>query len=461
MSSFLVAKNDNIPELPSIYDSDISIDKFKDAPHQKTQTPVYGTTWVAWLQVISIMLINCACALMWMTGASSPTSMSAWLQVDFTLLNWLSNVAAIVNTVFSLITLWSYERFSLKKNIMFASITNLIGCWIRCLAIIVPKHNRYIVMIIGQVIASIGGPFIYNIAAKFASLWFAPKHRGLANTLTTLSLGMILSPLMMPKLSNTPEDVPQTLLIVAIISTGVAIPSFFLPSLPRIPCSPSANQGRLQVWIGIKTLFVNTSFWICAFLCAINAGMAFSMSTFIMEAIIPFGYTDHESGYCAASITLAGFLGGLFSGYWAGKTGQHLLLIKVFTPLMAFTYIMFIFEIIPNAFSIILMVCILSGFFSYALFPLHVEFACEISYPVPESISSSLLWAISSLSMLIFCVIIDSFRAGPEANPPNNMKTSMIIVAVIVCVGSLPTVLLKGDLKRLAFDIEGQQDEKK
>lgn len=59
--------------------------------------------------------------------------------------------------------------------------------------------------------------------------------------------------------------------------------------------------------------------------------------------------------------------------------------------------------------------------------------------------------------MLIFCVIIDSLRAGPEADPPNNMKLSMIVVAIIICVGSLPSVWLKGDLKRLAFDLEEQQ----
>jgi MFS-type transporter involved in bile tolerance (Atg22 family) len=56
--------------------------------------------------------------------------------------------------------------------------------------------------------------------------------------------------------------------------------------------------------------------------------------------------------------------------------------------------------------------------------------------------------------MLIFSVIIDSLRAGPEADPPNNMKLSMIVVAVIVAVGSIPVIWLKGDLKRLAVDME-------
>ncbi|KAI9475453.1 MAG: major facilitator superfamily domain-containing protein [Benjaminiella poitrasii] len=436
---------------PSIEDDDSRIKTY----HQEK---VYGTTRLAWIQIISVMLINCACALMWMTPVASPVAMSSWLQVDYTQLNWLSNVAAIFNTLFSLVTLWSYQRFSLKKNILFAGVTNLLGCWIRCLAIIVPEHNRYLVMMVGQVIASIGGPFIYNIAAKLVSVWFEPEHRGLSNTLTTLSIGMAISPIIMPELAHTTDQVPRTLIAIAIIATGSVLPSLLLPSKPKTPCSPSANQDRLEIWTGLKKLLCTTpTFWLCAFLCAVNAGMAFSVSVLIMEAIAPFGYSERQSGYCAASLTIAGFVGGVYSGYWAGKTGQHVMLIKIFTPLMALTYIMFIFEMIPNAFEVILFVCVLNGFFSYAIFPLYIEFACEVSYPVPESISSSLMWAFSSAFMLIFCVVIDAFRASPEANPPNNMKTSMIIVAVVVCLGSLPTIWLKGDLKRLAVDIEGQQ----
>jgi hypothetical protein len=45
---------------------------------------------------------------------------------------------------------------------MFAGVLNLIGCWIRCLAIVVPEQHRFTTMMIGQIIASIGGPFIYK-----------------------------------------------------------------------------------------------------------------------------------------------------------------------------------------------------------------------------------------------------------------------------------------------------------
>ncbi|CEP11544.1 hypothetical protein [Parasitella parasitica] len=454
ISSSLPITTDSISSSASSFSATVD----KGANKADSETIVYGTTWVAWLQVLSVMLVNSACSIMWLSASSSPIAISEWLKVDFTALNWLSNVSAIINTLFSLLTGWSYQRFGIKANIIFAGVCNLLGCWIRCIAIIVPEKSRYTAMMTGQFIASIGGPFIYNIAAKLASVWFAPEHRGLANTLSTLSIGMAIAPIIVPLLSPTITNVPKTLIIIAIIATVSAIPSVFLPASPKIASSPSSGQERMSVRQGVLCLIRNRSFWWIAILCAVNAGMVFSVATLIIEAISPYGYTDQQSGYCAAAVVIAGFAGGICSGYWVGKTGQHVMLIKLLTPLMAFTYIMFIFEMIPNAFNVILIACIWNGFFAYALFPLHLELACEISYPVPESVSSALLWAILTAAMLIFCVIIDALRAGPEADPPNNMRLSMIVVAIIVCVGSLPAIWLKGDLRRLAFDIEEQKN---
>lgn len=70
-----------------------------------------------------------------------------------------------------------------------------------------------------------------------------------------------------------------------------------------------------------------------------------------------------------------------------------------------------------------------------------------------------MIWSLATAAMLIFSVIIDCLRAGPEADPPNNMKMSMIFVAVIMTIGSLPVLWLKGELKRLAVD-NGVKEEK-
>jgi FLVCR family MFS transporter 7 len=133
---------------------------------------------------------------------------------------------------------------------------------------------------------------------------------------------------------------------------------------------------------------------------------------------------------------------------------------------------------------VVIIACILNGFFSYALFPVYLELAAEgkknivpvllyvssfliisfsafyvVTYPVSESISSCIIWSLCTATMLIFSIIIDALRAGPDANPPNNMNTSMIVVACIVFVGNIPCLWIKGDLKRLQIDSK-KNDEK-
>ncbi|KAG0176648.1 hypothetical protein DFQ29_005858 [Apophysomyces sp. BC1021] len=177
------------------------------------------------------------------------------------------------------------------------------------------------------------------------------------------------------------------------------------------------------------------------------------MSVLIIEIMVPYGYSEAHAGICASSIVIAGYFGGAaMTSYWAGKTRQYLMIVKMFTPMMAFTYILLLFGILPNAFEVALVIAIANGFLSYGLFPIELELACELAYPVPESICSAIIWSLGSATMLIFCVVIDALRAGPDATPPNNMRNSMIFVVATVFGGSLPCVWMDGRMKRQDVD---------
>ncbi|KAG2215628.1 hypothetical protein INT46_006232 [Mucor plumbeus] len=384
------------------------------------------TSAAAWIETLVCIGVSTSCAFMWTTGASAPNVMSQWMNVSLSQINWLSNASAICNTVFSLLTAWAYERIGIKASIILCAVINTIGCWIRCIAIVLPIEKRYAVMMIGQFVASVGGPLIYNLAAKFVAVWFAPKDRGIANT-------------------------------VLCISTAFTLPTFFIPSKPKVPPSTTATLERTPFWQGVKEVVTNMKFWWIAIITSVSMGMVFSVSVLIIEAISPFGYTEQQAGLCASLIVFSGCFGGGMTGYWLGKSGQHFMLIKMFTPMIVFSYVAFIFLLRPDAFSVVIIACIINGFFSYALFPVYLEVASEITYPVSESISSCVLWTLCSLTMVVFSLIIDALRAGPDASPPNNMNTSMAVVAGIMLVGNLPCLWIKGDLKRSLVDNENSK----
>ncbi|KAL0141012.1 major facilitator superfamily domain-containing protein [Mucor lusitanicus] len=415
------------------------------------------TSTAAWIETLVCIGVSTSCAFMWTTSASAPNVMSQWMDVSLSQINWLSNASAICNTVFSLFTAWAYERIGIKTSIILCAVFNTIGCWIRCIAIVLPIEKRYPLVMAGQFIASIFGPLIYNLAAKFVAVWFAPKDRGIANTVLSVQAGMALAPLLLPMLAPTIQDVPKMLIIVAGISTVFTLPTFFIPSKPKVPPSTTATLERTPFWQGVREVVTNMQFWWIAIITSVSMGMVFSVSVLIIEAISPLGYTEQQAGLCAALIVFSGCFGGGMTGYWLGKSSQHFMLIKMFTPMVVFSYVIFIFLLRPDAFSVVIIACIINGFCSYALFPVYLEVASEITYPVSESISSCVLWTLCSLTMVIFSLVIDALRAGPDASPPNNMNTSMIVVAGIMAVGNLPCIWIKGDLKRSQVDNENSK----
>ncbi|CEG78710.1 hypothetical protein RMATCC62417_13278 [Rhizopus microsporus] len=376
--------------------------------------------------------------------------LSEWMKISLTQLNWLSNVSAILTTLVSLLSPLAYDVLGIKLSLILCGILNAVGCWVRTISIMVPPEKRYAVFMTGQAIASLGGPLAYNIGAKFVSVWFAPKHRGIANTCLCKSknsflflhdltvalypavqIGMALGPLILPLVTPTQQDIPIMLLCVSAFATVVAIPTFFIPKKPSVPPCLSATVEREPFLVGLRHLSKNIRFWWLTLLASVTAGMTFSVSLLIIETLTPFGYSEQSSGLCAASVVLAGCIGGLTTGYWI---------------------------VIPDAFPIVLLTCIINGFFCYALFPIYFELAAEITYPVSESISSCIMWAAMTIALLIFSIAIDALRAGPDSVPPYNMNASMIFVVIAVAIGNLPCFWLKGDLNRLKADKADQND---
>ncbi|GAA5809613.1 hypothetical protein MFLAVUS_003024 [Mucor flavus] len=390
---------------------------------QEAAKPAAKTSVQAWCLTFTCVMVNCFCAVMWMTASSTPAVMSLWMDISLTKLNWLSNASAICNSIFSLPTAWFYERYGVKTAIILCGAVNAIGCWIRCLAIVVADDKKYIVFMVGQLISSIAGPLVYNISAKFVAVWFAPKDRGLANTI-----------------------------LFAGLATAFTIPAFFLPGKPKNPPSVSSTLDRIPFWQGVKIVSRNFQFWSVAIVAASTIGMVFSVSVLIIEAITPYGYTDQQAGLCAAIVVISGCVGGGMTGYWLGKSPQHYMLIRTFTPLVIFTYVMFIFNLMPNSFPTVLTVCILNGLFSYALFPVYLELASEITYPVSESVGSCIIWSMCTTFMLVFSILIDALKAGPDATPPNNMNLSMRVVVGIIAAGNIPVLWMRGNLKRTQID---------
>ncbi|KAG1165314.1 hypothetical protein G6F36_013418 [Rhizopus arrhizus] len=280
------------------------------SPSLSDEKPQEQTTTWAWLGTVVCMVLNSSCAIMWMTASSTPTVMADWMAISLTQLNWLSNGSAILNALVSFITPLAYDKLGIRSSLILCGLLNALGCWVRTLAILVPIEKRYALFMTGQMIASLGGPLVYNLAAKFVSIWFAPKDRGLASLLLSIQVGMALGPLLLPLICPTVNQVPRMLLVVSGLSTLAALPTFLIPPQPAVPPCVSATLARDSLWHGLRSIATHAQFGWLTLMTSVTIGMILSVSVLIMEAIAPFGYSDQQAGLCAASVVFAGCLGG-------------------------------------------------------------------------------------------------------------------------------------------------------
>jgi FLVCR family MFS transporter 7 len=92
-------------------------------------------------------------------------------------------------------------------------------------------------------------------------------------------------------------------------------------------------------------------------------------------------------------------------------------------------------------------VCVLLGFFTFSLLPVSLELSVESSYPISESISSSLLWMCSQILGLIILAVMDALR-----NPDGTMTRGLIFATCVAFPLSILTTIYNSPNKRLEFE---------
>lgn len=153
--------DDDEDDKETIVSQTISDDDQSPSDYENNDNTIEGyTSSLAWLVVISVVLLNMTVNITWLSASSAPQVTSSWLNVSFSDLNWLANISAVVSALLSLPTAWSYERFGIKWNLLVAASINVIGCWIRFISNFVPVHSRFWVVMLGQSIAAISGPLV-------------------------------------------------------------------------------------------------------------------------------------------------------------------------------------------------------------------------------------------------------------------------------------------------------------
>ncbi|OBZ85082.1 hypothetical protein A0J61_06866 [Choanephora cucurbitarum] len=410
------------------------------------------TTPFAWLQLAFVILLNMSINLRWLTFSPVASIAADYMDVNMSAITWLANCATLIFIAISVCTGWVFERYGIKTLFLLAGATNTLGAWIRYFGTFAPVHQRYAIIMFGQCVASIAEPFIMNIGTHFAAVWFSSHHRVTANSLQVIPLGMIIATLSMPKLVLSPDDMPRALLITACISTAFSLPFLVLPAGPKIPPTESAKVARLTFRQSLGLLLKNRNYILLIFVFSISFAMFSSIVAITTSIFVPQGFNNVQVGLASFVRIISGVGGAIIAGRITDWTGRHALVLQVSTCMTVVTTIILYLQDKVNTYAFMMVSCFLNGLFVFLILPISLELAAECTFPVSESVSASVLWLASQVSAFCTTFIMDALRAGPDAAPPNNMKHALVYAIVLSCLGFIPSLFLKSDLKRIRHD---------
>ena len=250
-------------------------------------------------------------------------------------------------------------------------------------------------------------------------------------------------------------------LYVAIVSTVATIPSFFIPSKPRTPVSASSTHETPSMSQSITILGRNPTFWLLFAPFAIYVGFFNSISSLLTQILTPYNFSETSSGIAGAVLILAGLVAAAITSPIVDRTKAYLLFIRVLTPIIAISYLAFIWAPGTRSDAAPYVILAVLGAASFSLVPIALEWLVEVTFPVGPEASSTICWSGGQLAGGIFIIISDALKGGDGSNPPFTLGKALIFQAVIA-VAVVPCVFLLGKIgtvekKRLDIDKREQQ----
>ncbi|XP_071494741.1 solute carrier family 49 member A3-like [Diadema antillarum] len=391
-----------------------------------------------WLVIAVLALVNISSALAWISFAPIANYAATYMNTTDANINWLSTVYMVTTIPFGFVAVGILDTWGLAPVIILGACCNMLGLVIRYLAVFkFCQDYRYVVVLVGQGVASLAQPCFLFTPTKVAATWFPESQRATANTLGSTSnpLGILLGMLLSSMLVTDADGVEFLLLLYMIpgVVSGVlavAVMCYCKNAPPRPPSASAASHHESFI-AGLKKLITIRAFWV---LCLVfGAGLAvFNAITSIMEEVLcPQGYSDNFSGICGAVMIGSGIVGAFLSGLYVDRTKKFGLVAKVAFALSAVCAVaLSILSRYPHMPAAIVGTCAAVGFFGFAQFPVSLELGVEATYPVSEGTSAGFL-IMSGQIQGILLMLAAQWLANPLSPTQQASSTCQVTSATI------------------------------
>ena len=393
----------------------------KDLDNNEKKPIKIELTFYRFIIVIIYFFLNFINGVHWVTFASCSAKFGKFYHLD----NYL------VDT-FSLLFMFLYPFGCVPEAYLIDNISMRIGLTISALFLIIGAflkifiNTSIIFAYIGQFFTAIFQPAILNSPGKIASTWFDDKSRTLITSICCVSntigimFGYIIHDFIIEENTVNPKIWRESFefyLLIEFIITIILCTIFIclMRNKPKNPPSISQNNYvPMPLKEGLENLKSNINFIKLLISLTCIVGFINIFGTIFNSYMALYKIKDSTATYTAATANFFGIIAALVVGKIIDKSKKYKIAMIVcnIISLIIFIITLILMETVNKKYlGITSFICytLVIGT-SVPIYTSGMDFVCEITYPVGESISEGVIMTCNQIMGIIGILICDSFR---------------------------------------------------
>jgi len=389
-----------------------------------------------WFLLFIFMLGNISLQIIWISYATVTIEAATYYSVGEFEILFLSTIFMITYIPVSFIATWFINRFGFRIGVGLGAMINGVFGFLRVLV-----GPNYPLVLIVQVMVSLSQPFFLNSVSLLSKNWFPESERNTSTGLSVISqllgiaIGMVLTPILVIAF-----NLEVMLFIYGLYSLIIGVVFvIFARDEPPTPPSIRVNKEDTEVKGGLKLLFLSKQFVIISIIFFVGLGAFNMLSTYIELIVSPRGLSAIEVGNLGGLMILGGIIGATLMSTLADKLRKRAFLIKISLLIAVASFIVISFA---NTTPLLYVTGFLLGFGLLSVGPVLLEYAVDVTVPVPEASSNGMLMVIGSISGILFILGFEGFTT-----PSGDYFPALIVLSILSLVSFVLSLFLK-DVKK-------------
>ena len=385
-----------------------------------------------WFLLFIFMLGNISLQIMWISYATVTIEAATYYSVGEFEILFLSTIFMITYIPVSFIATWFINRFGFRIGVGLGAMINGVFGFLRVLV-----GPNYPLVLIVQVMVSLSQPFFLNSVSLLSKNWFPESERNTSTGLSVISqllgiaIGMVLTPILVIAF-----NLEVMLFIYGLYSLIIGVVFvIFARDEPPTPPSIRVNKEDTVIKGGLKQLFLSKQFVIISIIFFVGLGAFNMVSTYIELIVSPRGLSAIEVGNLGGLMILGGIIGAMLMSTLADRLRKRALLIKISLLIAVATFIVISFA---NTTPLLYVTGFLLGFGLLSVGPVLLEYAVDVTVPVPEASSNGMLMVIGSISGILFILGFEGFTT-----PSGDYFPALIVLSILSLVSFVLSLFLK------------------